>query len=61
MTSFDLLIENMLKIDHITPVSGIIKNIQGLNVPEEYKLSDNRAEAILKILMRRKEKLQELL
>jgi len=41
-------------------ISGIIKNIQNLDVPSSYKITDNRAKLILKILEHRVEKLLEL-
>lgn len=55
------MIEEFLQIDYINPVYDIIKEIQDLDLPPEYRISDNRAKAIIKILEARKEKMRELL
>ncbi|MFH0702765.1 MAG: HipA domain-containing protein [bacterium] len=55
------IIEKFLQIDYINSANFIMEKIRCLNLPEEYKLSDNRVKAISKILESRKAKLQELL
>jgi len=55
------IIEEFLQVDYISPIYDIIKEIQELDVPPEYRISDNRAKVIIKILEKRKEKLKELL
>jgi len=54
------IINDFLQVNYIDQVNDIINKIKLLAVPEQYKLSDNRATAIIKILERRKEKLIEL-
>ena len=55
------LIQEMLKPDYLSYTRNIVDEIQQLDVPEVYKLTDNRKELILKILEIRKSKLKDLL
>ena len=55
------LIQEMLKPDYLSYTRSIVDEIQQLDVPEVYKLTDNRKELILKILEIRKSKLKDLL
>lgn len=55
------LIAELLQKDYTDYVDDIMANIQQLDVPEEYKLSDNRRKVILEILKLRRQKLKELL
>lgn len=55
------LINELLQKDYTDYVDAIMSNIQQLDVPEEYKLSDNRRKVILEILKLRRQKLKELL
>lgn len=55
------LIADLLQKDYTDYVDDIMANIQQLDVPEEYKLSDNRRKVILEILKLRRQKLKELL
>lgn len=55
------LITELLQNDYTDYVDVIMANIQQLDVPEEYKLSDNRRKVILEILKLRRQKLKELL
>jgi len=55
------VIQDFLQVDYICPVSDMIKKIQCIDLPEEHKLSDNRVQAIIKILESRKTTMQELL
>ncbi len=55
------IIEEFLQIDYISPVRDIIEKIQKLDVPDELKIRDSRAKAIIKILEARKTKMWELL
>ncbi len=55
------IIQDFLQVDYISPVNDIIKEIRNLDLPQEYQLSDNRVQAIIKILEARKAKMQELL
>ena len=55
------LIAELLQKDYGDYVDDIMANIQQLDVPEEYKLSDNRRKVILEILKLRRQKLKEML
>lgn len=55
------LVADMLQYDYIHYVDDIMTDIQNVDIPKEYKLSDNRKKLILKILSLRKSKLQELI
>ncbi len=55
------LIEKMLEKNYLDFVDDIIKKIQQMDLPEKYKISNNRREVILKILQSRREKLKELI
>jgi len=45
---------NINRYNYIEPVNDIINEIMLLDVPEQYKLSDNRTKAIIKIIKKRK-------
>ena len=51
----------MLKQDYLSYTKSILAQIQQMDVPEIYKLSDTRCKVILKILELRKEKLKDLI
>ena len=55
------LVADMLQYDYLHYVDDIMTDIQNVDIPKEYKLSDNRKKLILKILSLRKSKLQELI
>lgn len=55
------LIEKMLKKDYLGYTKNVLIQIQQMDVPEIYKLSDTRCKVIIRILEKRKEKLKDLL
>lgn len=55
------LINELLQNSYIDYVDDIMANIQQLDVPVKYKLSDNRRKVILEILKLRRQKLEEML
>jgi len=55
------LISEMLNHDYFGYTKNVLAQIQQIDVPEIYKLSDNRCKVILKILERRKENLKDLI
>ncbi len=55
------LICDMLNLDYLSYTKGVLAQIQQMDVPEIYKLSDTRCKVILQILERRKEKLKDLI
>jgi len=59
-TDMSDLLNDLLTFDYIDYVDDIMTNIQSLDVPNEYKLFDNRKKVILEILKLRRQKLKEL-
>ncbi len=55
------LISEMLNHDYLSYTNYVLAQIQQIEVPEIYKLSDTRCKVILKILELRKEKLKDLI
>lgn len=54
------LIRNMIKYDYLSYTKNVAEQIHRIDVPDIYKLSNNRKELIIKILDIRKRKLEEL-
>ncbi len=55
------LIGDIVKKDYLSYTKYVLEQIHHIDVPDLYKLSDNRVELIYKILELRKKKLEELI
>lgn len=55
------IVKELTKKDYVSYAHDIINSIQQMDVPENYRIADNRKELIIKILDLRKRKLKEII